>query len=59
MLTGLDDTVLRVTPWLLGKAAKSAVNDPDKWQEYSPGDALQNIKYLWHVLVVFGENVVL
>jgi hypothetical protein len=39
----------------IGQAAVSVVNDPEQWQEWGNVDeALQRIKYLWHILVIYG-----
>lgn len=40
----------------VGLAAVSVVADPEQWQDWgSPKDTLQHIKYLWHILVVYGK----
>jgi hypothetical protein len=39
----------------IGQAAVSVVTDPQQWQEWGTvDDALQRLKYLWHILVVYG-----
>jgi hypothetical protein len=40
---------------VIGRAATSLHEEPDAWREYdSPGEALQHLKQLWHVLVHYG-----
>jgi len=40
----------------IGLAAVSVVTNPEQWQDWgSPKDTLQHIKYLWHILVVYGK----
>lgn len=40
----------------IGLAAVSVVANPEWWQDWgSPSDTLQHIKYLWHILVVYGK----
>ncbi len=43
---------------VIGQAAVSAVHEPEAWQQWlTPvDDVLQQIKYLWHALVVFGSE---
>jgi hypothetical protein len=42
----------------IGMAAASVVGEPDDWRDFdSPREALQNLKYLWHILVVYGRPV--
>jgi hypothetical protein len=39
----------------IGQAAVSIVTNPEQWQAWgSVDDALQRVKYLWHILVVYG-----
>jgi hypothetical protein len=41
---------------MLGRAAVSVVTTPEQWQDWgSPEDTLQHLKYLWHILVVYGK----
>ncbi|WP_161977614.1 DUF3626 domain-containing protein [Dictyobacter kobayashii] len=41
----------------IGLAAVSVVANPEQWQDWgSPEDTLQHIKYLWHILVVYGKS---
>lgn len=40
----------------IGLAAVSVVTNPEQWHDWSsPKDTLQHIKYLWHILVVYGK----
>ncbi|GCE07197.1 DUF3626 domain-containing protein [Dictyobacter aurantiacus] len=40
----------------IGLAAVSVVTNPQQWQDWgSPANTLQHIKYLWHILVVYGK----
>jgi hypothetical protein len=40
---------------LIGRAARSVVTDPARWQDCgTPAETLQKIKQLWHVLVQYG-----
>ncbi|MEV6302061.1 DUF3626 domain-containing protein [Actinoplanes sp. NPDC051861] len=40
---------------LVGRAARSVVRSSDVWARFGPpADVLQLVKYLWHVLVLFG-----
>jgi len=42
---------------LIGRAARSVVTDPGRWEEWNtPAEALQRIKQLWHVLVQYGTE---
>jgi hypothetical protein len=44
---------------LLGLAAVSVVTNPQQWQDWgTPRDILQHIKYLWHILVVYGKPMI-
>lgn len=41
---------------VIGEAAVAAVKDPKSWEEWGQlDDVLQQIKYLWHTLVVYGK----
>jgi len=41
---------------LLGTAARSLIEEPDRWREWAtPAETWQHIKQLWHVLVRFGR----
>jgi hypothetical protein len=41
----------------VGMAAVSVVTSPDGWRDFpSPAEALQNLKYLWHILVAYGRH---
>ena len=41
----------------IGVAAASVVTDPVQWTDFeSPREALQHLKYLWHILVAFGAR---
>lgn len=46
----------RLDPELIGRAARDVVADPSKWAMYGePVQVLQELKYLWHHLVAFGQ----
>jgi hypothetical protein len=41
---------------VIGRAARAVVRDPAAWVGFgAPAEALQQIKYLWHILVLRGE----
>jgi Protein of unknown function (DUF3626) len=41
---------------VIGRAARSIVREPATWTEFGPpAEALQLVKYLWHLLVLLGE----
>jgi hypothetical protein len=45
----------RIDAATIGHGAVSIVTNPQQWQEWGTvDDALQRIKYLWHILVVYG-----
>ncbi|GAA0807370.1 DUF3626 domain-containing protein [Spirilliplanes yamanashiensis] len=45
-----------LTAAVIGAAAASAVRDPGGWAAWGPpAEVLQQLKYLWHVLVAFGH----
>ncbi len=45
-----------ITAYILGKAAQSLVQNPRAWVQLgTEKDLLQELKYLWHVLVRFGK----
>lgn len=40
---------------VIGRAARSVVRSPAAWARFgSPGEVLQLVKYLWHILVLLG-----
>ena len=40
----------------MGRAAASAVREPHAWAAWGPpAEVLQQLKYLWHILVAYGE----
>ena len=42
---------------MIGRAARSVVRDPAAWAAFgSAAEVLQQIKYLWHILVLRGES---
>jgi hypothetical protein len=44
---------------LIGRAARAVVRDPAAWAALGPpAEVLQQLKYLWHVLVLRGEPAV-
>jgi hypothetical protein len=46
----------RLTAAVIGRAARSVVRTPRQWAAFGePAEALQQIKYLWHLLVLLGE----
>jgi hypothetical protein len=41
---------------VVGRAAQSVVRDPSAWARFGdPGEVLQLLKYVWHILVLLGE----
>jgi hypothetical protein len=41
---------------MLGRAARNVVLETHKWEDWgNSGDSLQHIKYLWHILVIYGK----
>jgi Protein of unknown function (DUF3626) len=46
-----------VSAAVLGTAARSVVRDPSAWSDWaSPADCLQQLKLLWHVLVIASPD---
>ena len=46
----------RLNAAAIGQAAASVVAYPERWQDWgTPRNALQHMKYLWHILVVYGK----
>ena len=40
----------------IGLAARSVITEPEAWWDWaSAQDTLQHLKYLWHILVVYGK----
>ncbi len=45
-----------LTAAVVGRAAASVVRDPAAWASWGPpAEVLQQLKYLWHVLVAYGQ----
>jgi hypothetical protein len=43
---------------LVGRAARAVVRSPALWAAFgAPGEVLQQLKYLWHILVLLGRPV--
>ena len=41
---------------VIGLAARSVITNPEQWQDWgSAKDTLQHLKYLWHILVIYGK----
>ncbi|GCE12275.1 DUF3626 domain-containing protein [Tengunoibacter tsumagoiensis] len=41
----------------IGSAAASVVTTPERWNDWgTPEETLQHLKYLWHILVVYGKQ---
>ncbi|HEY3008117.1 MAG TPA: DUF3626 domain-containing protein [Micromonosporaceae bacterium] len=46
----------RIHAALLGRATRSVVRNPAQWAAFgAPTEVLQQLKYLWHILVLPGE----
>jgi hypothetical protein len=43
---------------LVGRAARDVVRSPARWAGFgAPAEVLQQLKYLWHILVLLGRPV--
>jgi hypothetical protein len=41
---------------LVGRAARAVVRSPARWAAFgAPAEVLQQLKYLWHILVLLGR----
>jgi hypothetical protein len=48
----------RVDAALVGRAAAAVVREPGEWERFGPpAEVLQQLKYLWHILVLRGRPV--
>jgi hypothetical protein len=48
--------VSRVDAEVVGRAAQSVVRDPGSWSAFgAPAEVLQELKYVWHILVLLGR----
>jgi hypothetical protein len=46
----------RLDAALVGRAAAGVVRDTDEWAAWgAPAEVLQQLKYLWHILVAVGR----